>query len=380
MAPQSAPAPRCGETYRRSRPFSLTSVGPGLRGKEPGRPSSPTMVTQAVTFEDVAVNFTLEEWVLLNSSQKKLYRDVMSEIFKNLAAIEPNWNGQQIENQCKCWRRNLRSEEIEEWCQYKLWYQHEDMFFGTPDRNVNMKPLFTEPTERITCRNRLILPSSLNVPFITHTALKSYEYQKFEEKLSNKNEHGETYRDFQSFQKDARTNPREKTYECKQCEKSFSDCIKETHIGEKPTVCKQDAKAFSTTSYFQIHENNHSEMNVSVCIQTGKAFNSHRSVQIHERAHTGEKPHVCKQCGKAFTNNSSFCRHERTHKVEKHYVCKQCGKAFTDRSSFCRHERSHTGEKPYVCKQCGKGFSTHSYCQKHEKIHKVCPWIMCQNM
>ncbi|XP_021106667.1 zinc finger protein 627 isoform X6 [Heterocephalus glaber] len=213
MAPQSAPAPRCGETYRRSRPFSLTSVGPGLRGKEPGRPSSPTMVTQAVTFEDVAVNFTLEEWVLLNSSQKKLYRDVMSEIFKNLAAIEPNWNGQQIENQCKCWRRNLRSEEIEEWCQYKLWYQHEDMFFGTPDRNVNMKPLFTEPTERITCRNRLILPSSLNVPFITHTALKSYEYQKFEEKLSNKNEHGETYRDFQSFQKDARTNPREKTYE-----------------------------------------------------------------------------------------------------------------------------------------------------------------------
>ncbi|XP_021108325.1 zinc finger protein 709-like [Heterocephalus glaber] len=262
----------------------------------------------AVTFEDVAVNFTLEEWVLLDSSQKKLYRDVMSEIFKNLAAIEQNWNGQQIENQCKCWRRNL-SEEIEECCQYKLWYQHEEMFFGTPDHNVNMKPLFTEPTERITCRNPLILPSSLNVPFITHTALKSYEYQKFEEKLSNKNEHGETCRDFQSFQKDARTNPREKPYECKQCEKSFSDCIKETHIGEKPAVCKQDAKAFNTTSYFQIHENNHSEMNVSVCIQSGKAFNFHRSVQIHERAQTGEKPHVCKQCGKAFTNKFSFCRH-----------------------------------------------------------------------
>jgi KRAB domain-containing zinc finger protein len=40
-----------------------------------------------VTFEDVAVNFTLEEWALLDSSQKKLYKDVMQETFRSLAAV-----------------------------------------------------------------------------------------------------------------------------------------------------------------------------------------------------------------------------------------------------------------------------------------------------
>lgn len=59
----------------------MLSVSPFLLKIRAGWP------LRSVTFEDVTVTFTLEEWALLSPSQKSLHRAVMRETTRNLHAV-----------------------------------------------------------------------------------------------------------------------------------------------------------------------------------------------------------------------------------------------------------------------------------------------------
>uniref|UniRef100_UPI0020221255 zinc finger protein 431-like n=1 Tax=Myodes glareolus TaxID=447135 RepID=UPI0020221255 len=52
-----------------------------------------------VTYEDVYIHFTWDEWALLDPSQKNLYKEVMLDTYRNLTAIANNWEDHNIEEE-----------------------------------------------------------------------------------------------------------------------------------------------------------------------------------------------------------------------------------------------------------------------------------------
>ncbi|XP_025025401.1 gastrula zinc finger protein XlCGF57.1-like isoform X2 [Python bivittatus] len=166
-----------------------------------------------------------------------------------------------------------------------------------------------------------------------------------------------------------------KPHSCAQCGKSFNkkQSLRKhqgTHSTERPFACLECGRSFRLKQILVAHMTSHIKERPFACDQCGKCFAQERNVRSHQRVHTGEKPFLCMACGKRFGYKQHLVKHLRFHTGERPYSCADCGKTFRDKTTLNIHYRMHTGERPYRCPFCSKTCRQKQHLNSHLKVHR----------
>ncbi|XP_051063059.1 zinc finger protein 28 homolog [Phodopus roborovskii] len=403
--------------------------------KQEGAPTGTKLKAKSqgvVTFGDVAVVFSQEEWEWLNSEQRSLYWKVMLDNYRTLASLglcasEPDMMALLEEGQDP-WvtKRKVtgRCPDVKALLETKE-FPPEDFSEEQPSQALLRKqPLHRRPTCSVLGGGGAVFQTPRGLKIITETArdssaqlasapqrlCASVAWENCSGLLSvgQRSVHGaqdlfpkqdsnserltgrasstklecSTFReDWDSesvFERDGQDAPFEQ--ETVAQNKAFSErreCVyikpgRWFHLNnseERSHNC-DSGKSFSPDPVVVKETGIYAGKKLFKCDECKKTFTQSSSLTVHQRIHTGEKPYKCDECGKAFSDGSSFSRHQRCHTGKKPYECIECGKAFIQNTSLVRHWRYyHTGEKPFDCIDCGKAFSDHIGLNQHRRIH-----------
>ncbi|XP_016853108.1 zinc finger protein 436 isoform X2 [Anolis carolinensis] len=365
---------------------------------------------EQMTFEEVAVDFTEEEWALLDSGQRALHQKVMEENLEILFSLGRNsGNNSSLRSQLLTDQRTKTAEKSPKRLKGNNRFSQK-AFLSRYQSDHTRKKLF----HCWVCRKGFISKNNLLCHQITHTGGKPFKCaecgKSFRRKLyltchqvthtremrfkrpecgkgfiqkAHHTQHQATHKgkkppNARSVEKfSLRRHPSlgiKQPFKCLECGKSFTSKKSLTwhqanHNGKKPHKCLECGKVFIWKADLTRHETTHTGKKPFKCLECGKSFTSKKSLTWHQANHNGIKPHKCLECGKSFIWKSHLTQHQATHTGEKPFKCLECGKGFIWKSHLTRHQGTHTGEKPFKCLECGKSFNQKGDLKRHQATH-----------
>ncbi|XP_058025135.1 zinc finger protein 124-like [Ahaetulla prasina] len=330
------------------------------------------LLQDVVSFEEVAVYFSKEEWAHLDADQKELYREVMLENSRNLAYL--GFKGQENKN-CKEELQAIHSKGGKRKFVDQIQPKRDETLQSRSGIKTSLPQVSWLPNHTvIETAESTYTSMEYGKTFNKSGHLISHKKKHSEEKRFTCMECGKTFRYNYTFIIHQRIHKGERPYKCMECGKSFTrsshlNSHKWIHTEEKPYQCMECGKTFAFNSQLNSHKGIHSRERPYECMECGKTFTCSNKLNSHKRIHSGERPYKCMECGKSFTRSSHLNSHKGIHSGERPYKCMECGKSFTCSSNLNSHKRIHSGEKPYQCIECGKSFTRSNGLNSHKRSH-----------